>query len=64
MVLDTNENLIYITLDELISFSYPSGSLVKTKDFYEKPRSASSIAEEISEQTGLPIKTVYQANIQ
>ena len=50
MVLDTNENLIYITLDELISFSYPSGSLVKTKDFYEKPRSASSIAEEISEQ--------------
>ena len=50
MLIDINNKEIYITLDELISFSFPSGSLAKTPDFYEKPKTAVAICESIADE--------------
>ena len=49
MLFDTNAKEIILTLNELISFSYPSGSLVREKDFFEKPKTALSIVENIAD---------------
>ncbi len=52
MLFDPINNEIAITLDELISFSFPYGSLVREKDFFEKPKLAQSISEGISDKDG------------
>ena len=49
MITDIHKKEIHLTLDELISFSYPSGSLSKTPDFYEMPKAALAIAEDIAD---------------
>ena len=52
MLFDTKTKEVILTLDELISFSYPSGSLIREKDFFEKPKAALSIAENIADNDG------------
>ena len=52
MLFDQDSNEILLTLDELISFSFPCGSLVKEKDFFEKPKLALAIAEGLADKEG------------
>ncbi len=49
MITDIKNNEIILTLDELLSFSFPCGSLVREKDFFEKPRLAQSMCEQMAE---------------
>ncbi len=50
MVIDAATREIFISLDELISFSFPSGSLARSSDFYLKPKTAAAICESFSGQ--------------
>ena len=50
MLINTEKNEIHLTLGELISFSFPSGSLTKDPQFYEKPKTAAAIAEGIADE--------------
>lgn len=52
MLINELEKEIKLTLDELISFSYPTGSLVRERDFFLKPKTALSIAEGIADRDG------------
>ncbi len=50
LLIEAEKHEIHLSLDELISFSYPSGSLSRTPDYYEKPKTAISIADSFAEQ--------------
>jgi len=50
MLINAEKNEIHLTLGELISFSFPSGSLTKDPQFYEKPKTAAAIAEGIADE--------------
>ncbi len=50
MLIDIVERQVRLSLDELISFSYPCGSLSRTPDYYEKPKAAISMADSFAEQ--------------
>ncbi len=52
MITDIENKEIILTLDELVSFSFPSGSLVRERDFFEKPKLALSICEDIADNDG------------
>ena len=52
MLFDSKNNEIMLTLDELISYSFPCGSLVKEKDYFEKPKLAQSICDNIADKDG------------
>ena len=52
MQFDSKNNEILLTLDELISYSYRCGSLVRENDFFEKPKLALSICESIADKEG------------
>ncbi len=52
MLFNEPNNEIMLSLDELISFSYPHGSLVREKDFFEKPKTALAICDSISDKDG------------
>lgn len=52
MLTDIEHKRIILTLDELLSFSFPCGSLVRERDFYEKPKLSQSIAENIADSDG------------
>ena len=52
MLFDLKNNEIKLSLDELISYSFPCGSLVREKEFFEKPKLALSICESIADKEG------------
>ena len=50
MLINAEKKEIHLSLQELISFSFPSGSLTKDPLFYEKPKTASALAEGIADE--------------
>ena len=50
MLIETSRQEVHLSLDELISFSYPSGSLAHSGDYFEKPKTAAAIASDFAEQ--------------
>ena len=49
MTVDIIKKEVSLSLSELISFSFPSGSLTRNPNFYEKPKMAAGIADSIAE---------------
>ena len=62
MLTDIEHKRIILTLDELLSYSFPCGSLVRERDFYEKPKLAQSIAEDISDSGKFMLSHAFSAS--
>ncbi len=50
MLLELSKCEVHLSLDELISFSYPCGSLSHSSDWFEKPKTAIAMADAMAEE--------------